>query len=102
MIICHLVLQVSHVLGLVGIFFYFGYKSTSTDRLLLATSNLISVILKLKPASELPGGLGLLKLRLLSTPNYSSEEIKNANSKRCMYPSVHSSIIYNSQDMKKT
>jgi len=57
MIICHLVLQVSHVLGLVGIFFYFGYKSTSTDRLLLATSNLISVILKLKPASELPGGL---------------------------------------------
>ena len=37
-----------------------------------------------------------------STPEYISEENGNTNSKRSMHPSVHSSIIYNSQDMKTT
>ena len=30
------------------------------------------------------------------------EKIKNTNLKRCMHPSVHSSIIYNCQDMEAT
>ena len=34
-----------------------------------------------------------------STPEYISEENANTNSKRYMHPNVHSSIIYNSQDM---
>ena len=36
------------------------------------------------------------------TPGYISEEKKNTNLKRYMYPNVHSSIIYNSQDMEAT
>ena len=35
-----------------------------------------------------------------STPGYISEENKNTNLKRYMHFSVHSSIIYNSQDME--
>ena len=35
-------------------------------------------------------------------PGYISEENKNTNSKMYMPPSVHSSIIYNSQDMEAT
>ena len=34
-----------------------------------------------------------------STPRYISEN-KNLNSKRYIHPSVHSSIVYNSQDME--
>ena len=30
------------------------------------------------------------------------KKTKNINSKRYMYPNVHSSIIYNSQDMEAT
>ena len=37
-----------------------------------------------------------------STPGYTSEENKNINSKRYMHLSVHSSILYNSQDMEAT
>ena len=38
-----------------------------------------------------------------STPGYIFEENKNTNSKRCKHPpSVHSSIVYSSQDMEAT
>ena len=37
-----------------------------------------------------------------STPGYTSEENENTNLKRYMYVNVHSSIIYNSQDMEAT
>ena len=37
-----------------------------------------------------------------SIPGYISEENKNTNWKGCMHPSVHSRIIYNSQDMDAT
>ena len=37
-----------------------------------------------------------------STPGYISEENGNTNLKRYMHPNVHSSIIYNSQDMEAT
>ena len=37
-----------------------------------------------------------------STPGYVSEENKNTNSKRHMYPNVYSSIIHNSQDTEVT
>ena len=37
-----------------------------------------------------------------STPGYTSEENKNTNLKKYMHPNVHSSIIYNSQDMEAT
>ena len=53
--------------------FYFGYKAVSTDRLL--SMSLVLVILKLKPASELTGGL--LKLRLFFTPGYISKKPKS-------------------------
>ena len=36
------------------------------------------------------------------TPEYVSEENKNASLKTHRYPNVHSSIIYNSQDMEAT
>ena len=36
------------------------------------------------------------------TSGYLSKEYKNTNLKRYMNPYVHHSIIYNSQDMKKT
>ena len=36
------------------------------------------------------------------TSGYTSEKNKNTNLKRDMHPSVHSSIIYNSQDMEAT
>ena len=35
-----------------------------------------------------------------STPGYLSKENKNTNSKRYIHRNVHSSIIYNSQDME--
>ena len=38
----------------------------------------------------------------VSTSGYISEENKNTHLKRCMHPNVHSSIIYNSQDMEMT
>ena len=38
----------------------------------------------------------------VSTSGYISEENKNTYLKRCMHPNVHSSIIYNSQDMEMT
>ena len=37
-----------------------------------------------------------------STPGHLSKENENTNSKRAMHPNVHSSIIYNSQDMEAT
>ena len=37
-----------------------------------------------------------------STPEYSSKENENINSKRYMHPYVHCSITYNSQDMEAT
>ena len=37
-----------------------------------------------------------------STPGHISKENKNTNSKRYMHPNVHSSTIYNSQDMEAT
>ena len=37
-----------------------------------------------------------------STPEYISEENENTNLKRYVYLNVHSSIIYNSQDMEAT
>ena len=37
-----------------------------------------------------------------STPGYIPKEKGNTNLKRYMHPNVHSSIIYNSQDMKAT
>ena len=37
-----------------------------------------------------------------STSGYLSKENKNTNLKRYMHPSVHCSIIYNSQDMEAT
>ena len=47
-----------------------------------------------------------LKIELLydlnSTPGYLSEENENTNLKRYMHPNIHSSIIYNSQDMEAT
>ena len=36
------------------------------------------------------------------TPGYLYKENKNTNSNRCMHFSVHSSIIYKSQDMEAT
>ena len=36
------------------------------------------------------------------TPGHISEKDENANSKRYMHPNVHSSTIYNSQDMEET
>ena len=35
-----------------------------------------------------------------STPGYTSRKEKNSNSKKCMHPNIHSSTIYNSQDME--
>ena len=40
--------------------------------------------------------------QFLSTPGYISEENETVNSKRYMHPNVHSSIIYNSQDLEAT
>ena len=37
-----------------------------------------------------------------STAGYLSKEYENTNSKRYMYPNVHCSIIYSSQDMETT
>ena len=37
-----------------------------------------------------------------STLGYVAEENENSNSKKGLHPSVHSSIIYNSQDMEAT
>ena len=37
-----------------------------------------------------------------STPGYISRENENTNLKRYMHPNVHSSIIYNSEDIKAT
>ena len=37
-----------------------------------------------------------------STPGYLYKENENTSSKRYMHPYVHSSIIYNSQDMEQT
>ena len=37
-----------------------------------------------------------------STPGYIPEENENTNLKRYMYPHIHSSIIYNNQDMEGT
>ena len=37
-----------------------------------------------------------------STPEYISKENENNNMERCMHPNVHSSIIYNSQDIEAT
>ena len=37
-----------------------------------------------------------------ATPGYISEKTENTNLKRYMHPSVHSSIIYNTQDMEAT
>ena len=37
-----------------------------------------------------------------STPGYLYKENENTSSKRYMHPYVHSSIIYNSQDIKAT
>ena len=37
-----------------------------------------------------------------STPEYISDRKENTNSKRYMHGNVHSSIIYNSQDMETT
>ena len=37
-----------------------------------------------------------------STPGYISEENKNTNLKRYLHPNIHSSVIYNSQDLEAT
>ena len=37
-----------------------------------------------------------------STPRGIAKENKNNNSERYMHPNVHSSVIYNSQDMEAT
>ena len=37
-----------------------------------------------------------------STPGYISKKNENTNLKRYMHPSVHSSIIYNCQDIEAT
>ena len=37
-----------------------------------------------------------------STPVYLSEENRNSNLKRYLYPNVHSTIIYYTQDMETT
>ena len=37
-----------------------------------------------------------------ATPGYTSKENKNINLKRYMHTNVHSSIIYNRQDMEAT
>ena len=37
-----------------------------------------------------------------SIPEYISEKNKNTNLKRYTHPNVHSSVIYNSQDMELT
>ena len=37
-----------------------------------------------------------------STPGYIDKENENINWKRYMYPNVHSSIVYNTQDMEAT
>ena len=37
-----------------------------------------------------------------SIPGYISEENNNTNLKRYMHPNIHSSIIYNYQDMEET
>ena len=44
----------------------------------------------------------ITKLSSNSTPGYLSKENKNTNLKRYMQPSVHCSIIYNSQVMEAT
>ena len=35
-----------------------------------------------------------------STLGYTPRKEKNSNSKKCMHPNIHSSTIYNSQDME--
>ena len=38
----------------------------------------------------------------ISTPGYTSKRGENSNSKRYAHPSLHSSFVYNSQDMEAT
>ena len=35
-------------------------------------------------------------------PGYIPKENENTNSKRCVHPNIHSSIIHNNQDMEAT
>ena len=53
------------------------------------------------------GGSSKIKNRTViwssdSTPGYISKEYENTNLKRYMHPNIHSSILYNSQDMEAT
>ena len=55
-------------------------------------------------ADILDKDLKITTLKMLKdlTAGHISGKDKNSNSKRYMHPNVHSSIIYNSQDMEAT
>ena len=52
-----------------------------------------------KLKTELPHNIAIPLLGICPAPK---KKTKNSNSKKCMNPTVHSSIIYNSQDMEAT